>query len=374
MLVEDDKNLLSIYGDRLKAEGHTILSANDGEEALSLAMKEKPDLIISDVMMPKISGFDMLDILRTTPETKDVKIIMMTALSQAEDKERADKLGADKYLVKSQVTLDDVARTVDEMIKAGGTKPKEGDKMNPSTQGPATDNPSDSTVTPTTDNSPMASEPSSSAVPMPTPTTTPSDNTSPTPPAGSVPPSSDDQSSTSSAQAEPSVDEQAEISAQIDDFLAKNAPTTTSPTPPAQPSTEASSPAPETTAPAPSVPPVSSAPTGLEVPPSVHISDAPSNSSEKKIIEPIPSDSSKPDIFELYEKEMAKGGDSAPAQPVAGSVVTATPSTTNQPAPPAPAAPSSPVFDVTPPPAAQLNDQTSSAPQPAPEDPNLGAL
>lgn len=116
MLVEDDNNLRAIYGDRLMAEGYDIVSARDGEEALAMAVKEKPNLIISDVMMPKISGFDMLDILRTTPETKDVKVIMMTALSQAEDKERADKLGADKYLVKSQVTLEDVARVVHEVL------------------------------------------------------------------------------------------------------------------------------------------------------------------------------------------------------------------------------------------------------------------
>jgi CheY-like chemotaxis protein len=116
MLVEDDNNLRAIYSDRLTAEGYDVVSARDGEEALAMAVKEKPNLIISDVMMPKISGFDMLDILRTTPETKDVKVIMMTALSQAEDKARADKLGADKYLVKSQVTLEDVARVVHEVL------------------------------------------------------------------------------------------------------------------------------------------------------------------------------------------------------------------------------------------------------------------
>jgi CheY-like chemotaxis protein len=116
MLVEDDNNLREIYGERLLAEGYEIVSACDGEEALALAVKEKPDLIISDVMMPKISGFDMLDILRQTPETKNTQVIMMTALSQAEDKERADKLGADKYLVKSQVTLEDVARVVHDML------------------------------------------------------------------------------------------------------------------------------------------------------------------------------------------------------------------------------------------------------------------
>lgn len=119
MLVEDDNNLREIYGARLGAEGHTIVSAKDGEEALALAVKEKPDLIISDVMMPRISGFDMLDILRNAPETKNTKIIMMTALSQAEDKARADKLGADLYLVKSQVTLEDVAKAVDQVLSGG---------------------------------------------------------------------------------------------------------------------------------------------------------------------------------------------------------------------------------------------------------------
>lgn len=121
MLVEDDNNLREIYSARLLAEGYEIVSAKDGEEALALAVKEKPDLIITDIMMPKISGFDMLDILRTTPETKNTKVIMMTALSQAEDKARADKLGADRYLVKSQVTLEDVAKTAREVL--GGEAP-----------------------------------------------------------------------------------------------------------------------------------------------------------------------------------------------------------------------------------------------------------
>ena len=121
MLVEDDNNLREIYGARLLAEGYEIVSAKDGEEALALAVKEKPDLIITDIMMPKISGFDMLDILRGTPETKNTKVIMMTALSQAEDKSRADKLGADRYLVKSQVTLEDVAKAAKEVL--GGETP-----------------------------------------------------------------------------------------------------------------------------------------------------------------------------------------------------------------------------------------------------------
>ena len=116
MLVEDDKSLREIYGIRLLAEGYEIKSAGDGEEALAMAIKERPDLIISDVMMPKISGFDMLDILRATPETKDIKIIMMTALSSEDQRARGESLGANRYLVKSQVGIEDVVRAVHDVL------------------------------------------------------------------------------------------------------------------------------------------------------------------------------------------------------------------------------------------------------------------
>jgi CheY-like chemotaxis protein len=137
MLVEDDNNLREIYGARLLAEGHEIVAAKDGEEALALAVKEKPDLIISDIMMPRISGFEMLDILRSAPETKNTKVIMMTALSQAEDKSRADKLGADRYLVKSQVTLEDVAKVVRDVLDDGnGSVAPDAGSLAPQTTAP----------------------------------------------------------------------------------------------------------------------------------------------------------------------------------------------------------------------------------------------
>lgn len=117
LLVEDDKSLREIYGVRLLAEGYDIVSAGDGEEALAMAIKEKPTLIISDVMMPKISGFDMLDILRSTTETRDIKVIMMTALSSDDQRSRGEQLGADRYLVKSQVGIEDVVRTVHEVLE-----------------------------------------------------------------------------------------------------------------------------------------------------------------------------------------------------------------------------------------------------------------
>lgn len=123
MLVEDDNNLREIYEARLMAEGYDIVSAHDGEEALVVAKNEQPDLIISDVMMPKISGFEMLDILRNTDGLKDVKVIMLTALGQSDDQQRADRLGADRYLVKSQVTLEDIVKVAQTLLDGDSAAP-----------------------------------------------------------------------------------------------------------------------------------------------------------------------------------------------------------------------------------------------------------
>lgn len=112
LLVEDDDGLASVYQTRLQAEGFDLKRVPNGEEALTAALEYKPDLILLDVMMPKISGFDVLDILRNTPETASVKVIMLTALSQDSDKERAESLGVDDYLVKSQVVIADVVERI----------------------------------------------------------------------------------------------------------------------------------------------------------------------------------------------------------------------------------------------------------------------
>lgn len=112
LLVEDDVALAGVYKARLEMEGFNVHEVNNGEEALSAAVAFKPNLILLDAMMPKISGFDVLDILRNTPATANIKIIMLTALSQPKDKERAEKLGVDDYLVKSQVVIGDVVERV----------------------------------------------------------------------------------------------------------------------------------------------------------------------------------------------------------------------------------------------------------------------
>ena len=112
LLVEDDDGLASVYETRLDAEGFAVKRVANGEEALAAAIAYKPDLVLLDAMMPKVSGFDVLDILRNTPETANTRIIMLTALSQDADKQRAEDLGVDEYLVKSQVVIADVVERI----------------------------------------------------------------------------------------------------------------------------------------------------------------------------------------------------------------------------------------------------------------------
>ncbi len=112
LLVEDEMALSAVYRSRLELEGFDVREVHNGEDALSATVEYRPDLILLDAMMPKISGFDVLDILRNTPETANVRIIMLTALSQPKDKERAESLSVDDYLVKSQVVISDVVSRI----------------------------------------------------------------------------------------------------------------------------------------------------------------------------------------------------------------------------------------------------------------------
>ena len=157
LLVEDDKSLREIYGVRLLAEGYDIVSAGDGEEALAMAIKERPQLIISDVMMPKISGFDMLDILRSTTETRGIKVIIMTALSSQDQRMRGEALGADRYLVKSQVGIEDVVRAVHDVLGDTGVSHRPAAHTTPEPQPSAPANPV-----------PPASQPQPTTLPQPT--------------------------------------------------------------------------------------------------------------------------------------------------------------------------------------------------------------
>lgn len=194
MLVEDDKSLREIYGVRLLAEGYDIVSAGDGEEALAMAIKERPLLIISDVMMPKVSGYDMLDILRSTTETKNIRVIMMTALSSEEQRQRAESLGADRYLVKSQVGIEDVVRVVHEVLEDTPETMAAAASTRPATPPPAAPAPAplprpamQAPAAPTMPTAPpvAAPAPTQAATQAPTPTTEPA--VAPTAPVAPLP-------------------------------------------------------------------------------------------------------------------------------------------------------------------------------------------
>lgn len=177
MVVEDDAALREIYSIRITAEGYDVVSAGDGEEALAVAVREKPDLILSDVMMPKISGFDMLDILRSTPETANIKVIMMTALSADDQRERGERLGADRYLVKSQVGIEDVINAIHEVL---GDKPTAAPAPGAAPEAPA---PAPETSAPTPAPEAPATAPASTPNPVPEPSPAPQ----PTPQAENEP-------------------------------------------------------------------------------------------------------------------------------------------------------------------------------------------
>lgn len=219
MLVEDDNNLREIYEARLQAEGYAIVSAKDGEEALVLAKNEHPDLIIADVMMPKVSGFEMLDILRNTDGLRDTKIIMLTALGQSEDQTRADKLGADRYLVKSQVTLEDIVKVAHDLLnEATGSEPAV-NATEPAVATPAITVPVEVTV-------PAPVAPVADAVPAEDYSTPPAQattTTDTTDTAASVIPVNL-APETSPAVAETTAEEESEVESKIKDFINSNPP------------------------------------------------------------------------------------------------------------------------------------------------------
>lgn len=108
LFIEDDLTLSTLFTMRMRAEGFEVKEAHDGDTALQAAKEFRPDLILCDLMMPNLSGYDVIDILRNTPETSASKIVVLSALSSPDDIEKAKKLGADDYIIKSQVVIDEI--------------------------------------------------------------------------------------------------------------------------------------------------------------------------------------------------------------------------------------------------------------------------
>lgn len=116
LVVDDDETLLSLYKSAFTARGYQVFTANNGEKALSLANQEKPDLVLLDIMMPEVHGLNVLDILKATPGLDDTKVIILTALSDENTKEKALELGANGYIVKSENSMAEIIDKVHEAI------------------------------------------------------------------------------------------------------------------------------------------------------------------------------------------------------------------------------------------------------------------
>jgi DNA-binding response OmpR family regulator len=116
LVIDDDTSLVKLYSTALAARGYRVLVAHNGEEGMTTAEREKPDLILLDVMMPEIHGLHVLDILKSTPEMEDTKIIMLTALSDEKTKEKAIECGAYDYIVKSETSMADIIDKVHQAV------------------------------------------------------------------------------------------------------------------------------------------------------------------------------------------------------------------------------------------------------------------
>jgi DNA-binding response OmpR family regulator len=117
LVVDDDINITQLYEAALTARGFRVVTCNNGESALDLAEKERPDLILLDIMMPAIHGLHVLDILKATPETENAKVIMLTALGDEATREKALETGAYDYVVKSESSMADILNRVTKALE-----------------------------------------------------------------------------------------------------------------------------------------------------------------------------------------------------------------------------------------------------------------
>ncbi len=117
LFVEDEPTLQKAVGEILTQEGFQVFSALDGEKGLELIKKEKPDLILLDLILPKKDGFEVLKEMKENEELKNIPVIVLTNLEGMGDVEKALSLGATTYLIKANYELDDVVNKIKETLK-----------------------------------------------------------------------------------------------------------------------------------------------------------------------------------------------------------------------------------------------------------------
>lgn len=117
LLIEDDEMLSTLYAEKFKREGYEVATANNGADGIKLAEEHKPDVILLDIIMPKMDGFMALKKLRKNAVTKGISVILLTNLGQEEDVKKGKALGADDYFIKANHTPSEIVAKVKDMIK-----------------------------------------------------------------------------------------------------------------------------------------------------------------------------------------------------------------------------------------------------------------
>src|SRR5215471_13032563 len=118
LLAEDDRFLRKAAGAMLRRQGFTVLTAEDGEEALRIAREENPNLILLDLIMPKLQGFEVLKALKSNPETAPIPVVILSNLGQESDSKAARELGAFDYWVKANLDLEEIVRRIEDKLAA----------------------------------------------------------------------------------------------------------------------------------------------------------------------------------------------------------------------------------------------------------------
>ena len=122
LFIEDDSNFVQSLKDVIEREGFGFISAFDGEKGLELIKKERPDLILLDLILPRKSGFDVLAEIKADEELKTIPVIILTNLENDKDVERALSLGVSTYLVKANYSLEEVMKKIKELAREFGTE------------------------------------------------------------------------------------------------------------------------------------------------------------------------------------------------------------------------------------------------------------
>ncbi len=122
LIADDDKMLAQMYQERLELAGYPTIICFDGEEVLVKVHTEKPDIILLDIIMPRLNGYDALAAIKSDPETKDIPVIMLSALMRDFNRGKAVDAGANDYLIKSEVTPKEIVATIEDVLKKAREK------------------------------------------------------------------------------------------------------------------------------------------------------------------------------------------------------------------------------------------------------------